>query len=249
MSSGNNDGNGGGNGQGRESPLGNGRGASGTDEAARRVQAELAGNRGSRVQTKSFSGYTRRKSSVSPLNFSVSAVDPEVAYELFDDMLDALGVPVTKPEERTDMMDTIYSVFYRRHASRNTKLEDVVVGYGGVECDLTLVRDVLSPVVGTDYRRWIRGMSDLFYNMATVNFERFSAMFEQRQKEWKLATVRDAISAMDGMDMCSFTSVDEVQRNVVARELRLARSRGSSQEKTMLSMRSSLGSMSVAEED
>jgi hypothetical protein len=194
---------------------------SGTDAAAKDMQKSLGGLKGTRVATKNFSGYMVQKSTVHPLNFSLAAVNPDRAIELFDEMVEKNGIAPSDPQRYSDAMDTIYSVFYTRHASPNMSMKDVVMGYGGVRIDLSVIASVLKDEVGTDYRRWVRGVSDTFYLMAITNFERFRWMFEKRQKELLLPTVEDAIAAMDGMDGCTMLSFNDVQRGNAIRQMHL----------------------------
>jgi len=195
--------------------------SSGTDGAAKEMQKSLGGMKGTRVMTKNFSGYMVQKSTVHPLNFSLTAVNPDRASELYDEMIEKNGITPSDPQKYSDAMDTIYSVFYMRHASPNMSMKDVVIGYGSVRIDLSVVAGVLKDEVGTDYRRWVRGISDTFYLMAITNPERFRWMFEKRQKELLLATVEDAIAAMDGMDGCTMLSINEVQRGHAIRQMHL----------------------------
>jgi len=194
---------------------------SGTDLAARDTQQRLAGSGRTRVSSKRFTGYVKTKTTVPSLNFSFAAVNPEEAIDMLDDMVEAHGITAADPAKYTDMMDSIYSIFYENDASPEMNMAGEITGYGGVVVKMPIIREILSPKVGTNYRRWVRGCADFFWEMATTNTERFSEMFERRQKEWNLSTVSDAIGAMDGMDKCSRLSPDAVQRNVAARNLKL----------------------------
>jgi len=200
---------------------GNGGGGSGTAREAAAMQQALAGNRGTNVKTKNFSGYKKQKSTVHPLNFIEAAVNPDEASEMFDKMIELHGISPADDIKYSDAMDTIYMIFYLRHASGKMNMTDTIKGYGGVEIEMPKIAEVLSAKVGTEYRRWIRGMSDIFWDMATINNERFFPCFRMRQRDLSLPTVDEAIAAMDGMDKCTKTNTKDTQRNFAVRGLHL----------------------------